>query len=99
MKRALVTGAGRRLGAAIAERIGKSKAQVAVHYHRSKDGAELTKSKIEAAGGTAFLVQADLSDESALAPLVSSVLERMGGLDILVPSAANYETVGFDDLD
>lgn len=99
MKRVLVTGAGKRIGAAIARRFGNEAAQVAVHYNRSADGAMETKASIEKAGGKAFLVQADLSDTTQVTSLVDKVLDEMGGLDVLVPSAANYQQISFDSVD
>ena len=96
MKRVLVTGAGKRIGAAIAKRFGSDAAHVAVHYNRSKAGAQETKASIEKAGGRAFLVQADLSDPSQITSLSKTVLDKMGGLDVLVPSAANYQNIAFD---
>ena len=62
---ALVTGAGARLGRAMAEALGADGWQVIVHYNSSADGAEETAKAIRAAGGAAITLQADLSDETA----------------------------------
>ena len=62
-KRALVTGAGARLGKAMAEALGEDDWSVAVHYRGSKTGAEATAAAIRAAGGRAERVQADLANE------------------------------------
>lgn len=85
---ALVTGAGRRLGQAIAVALGAEGMRVAVHYHASDSGASETARRIEAAGGTAFLVQADLRDPAAAPALIEKVLAAGGALDVLVNSAA-----------
>ncbi len=96
-RNALVTGAGRRVGAAIARALGARGMRVAVHYHGSAEGAEQTCAAIRDAGGEAFAVQADLTDRRAARELVDRTVARMGGLDLLVPSAADFERVAFDD--
>lgn len=96
---ALVTGAGTRVGAAVARALGAEGMRVAVHYHRSAQGAEATCRAIAEAGGEAFPVRADLTDRAAARDLVDRVVERLGGLDLLVPSAANFERVPVDDVD
>jgi pteridine reductase len=98
-QRALVTGAGRRVGAAIARRLGAEGMRVAVHYHGSERGAQETCAAIRAAGGDARALQADLMDPAAARALVDEAVEALGGLDLLVPSAANFEAVAFDAID
>jgi len=98
-KRALVTGAGVRVGAAIATELGRRGMTVALHYHSSDAGARQTAAAIEAAGGRASLFQADLSDPSAAAALGERVIADFGALDVLVPSAANFEDVALEDID
>jgi pteridine reductase len=98
-KCALVTGAGQRVGRAIALALGKAGMRVAVHYRSSRDGAEQTAAEIRAAGSDAFTLAADLCDRQGLDSLVGAVIERWGGLDLLVPSAANFERVIYDKLD
>lgn len=88
---ALVTGAGRRLGQAIALGLGHAGCSVAVHYHGSKDGAEATVRDIRAIAKDrrAELVRADLSDAAAAHGLADRAAKALGGrLDILVNSAA-----------
>lgn len=85
---ALVTGAGRRLGQAIAVGLGERGLRVAVHYHASDHGANETVRRITDAGGEAWAVGADLRDPAAPAKLVDSVVARAGSLDVLVNSAA-----------
>ena len=85
---ALVTGAGRRVGRAIATALGARMMHVAVHYNGSAAGARETAADIERAGGQATLFQADLSVPSAPESLVNDVAKTLGGLDALVNSAA-----------
>ncbi|MBA3890035.1 MAG: SDR family oxidoreductase [Gemmatimonadaceae bacterium] len=85
---ALVTGAGRRLGQAIAVALGARGMHVVVHYHASDAGARATAQAIDDAGGSASLVQADLRDPAAIDPLLTRTLESTGTLDVLVNSAA-----------
>lgn len=86
---ALVTGAGRRVGRAIAVALGARGMRVVVHYHSSDEGARGTVDAIERAGGTAHLLAADLRDAGAAARLVESAASLCGGrLDLVVNSAA-----------
>lgn len=96
-KRALVTGAGTRVGAAIARRLGAAGMHVDVHFHRNADGAQRTAEAVIAAGGTATPRQADLSDAAATRALARSVLKD-GDLDVLVPSAANFVRVPLEAI-
>ena len=88
---ALVTGAGRRLGQAIAVALGAAGARVAVHHHGSVEGARDTARRITEAGGEARLFRADLREAEAPAALVNAVAAEMGGLHVLVNSAAVME--------
>lgn len=98
-KRALVTGAGQRIGRAIALGLGARGMHVAVHYRSSREGAELTCDEIRRAGGDAFGIQADLADRAQARRLVDEAVDRLGGLDLLVPSAASFERVPYAELD
>lgn len=89
-KKALVTGAGRGIGTEIARLLASEGAAVALHYRSSKDGAEEAATAIREAGGTAVLVQADLTDEAQVIRLVSETIEGLGGFDILVNNAAGF---------
>jgi pteridine reductase len=97
--RALVTGAGQRVGQAIALALGSEGMQVAVHYRESRSGAERTAEGIREAGGGAHLLQADLASRDAARGLVDRAVAALGGLDLLVASAANFERVPFDAVD
>jgi len=87
----LVTGAGRRLGAEIARALGAAGARVAVHYHRSREGASETIRAILERGGEAEAFGADLADPASCERLVDQVLARFGTLDHLIASAAIFE--------
>lgn len=85
---ALVTGAGRRLGRAIAVALGARGMHVAVHYGTSAAGARDTATEIERAGGRAACVQADLAQADAPDALIEASVRALGGLDVVVNSAA-----------
>ena len=84
---ALVTGASRGIGRAIAERLAAAGATVCLNYRVEHERAKETLRAIEAAGGHAFLRQADVSDVAQASTLVEDVVARCGGLDILVNNA------------
>ena len=85
--RTLVTGASSGIGQGVAVAFGQAGASVAVNYRSDADSAEETVRRIEQAGGSAFAVQADVSDTDAVAHLVRQVVDRFGGLDVLVANA------------
>lgn len=85
---ALVTGAGRRVGRAIAVALGGRGMRVAVHYHASALEAEETAAQIRAAGGAAETLGGDLRDPAAVVALAGTVADRFGALHVLVNSAA-----------
>src|SRR2546426_3199449 len=86
-RRALVTGAGRRVGQAIAVGLARAGCDVAVHYRGSAAGAGETVERIWAAGRRAELVQAGLRDAAVARALSDPAAPALGGLDILVNSA------------
>ncbi|HEY2377760.1 MAG TPA: SDR family oxidoreductase [Gemmatimonadaceae bacterium] len=88
---ALVTGAGRRVGRALAVGLGGQGMTVAAHYHASDAGARETAELIRQAGGAAWLVSADLTSGDAPAELVRRVTTELGGLDVLINSSAVME--------
>ena len=86
-KAALVTGASRGIGKAIALELAKRGAKVAVNYAKNADAANEVVAAIKASGGEAVALQADVADTRAAAALVKSAHEAFGRLDILVNNA------------
>lgn len=86
-KSALVTGASRGIGRAIAVELARRGARVIVNYARDGEGAEATVAAIAGSGGQARALQADVSDYKAAEGLVKAALDAYGGLDILVNNA------------
>ena len=86
-KIALVTGGSRGIGRAIALRLAEEGAKVAINYAGNQTAAEEVKAIIEQHGGTAMIIQTDVSDSTAAAEMVARVHEELGGLDILVNNA------------
>lgn len=95
----LVTGSSRGIGAEIAVLAASEGARVAVHYHRSPDGAARTLERVEAAGGSGETFAADVSDGAAAERLVASVIERFGRIDGLVNNAGESQVGPFLELE
>jgi NAD(P)-dependent dehydrogenase (short-subunit alcohol dehydrogenase family) len=91
IKTALVTGAGQRIGRAIATALAGAGYAIAIHCRRSKDEAAALAAEIEKAGGHSTIVVADLADEKAVARLVPDAAKALGPLTLLVNSAAIFE--------
>jgi NAD(P)-dependent dehydrogenase (short-subunit alcohol dehydrogenase family) len=88
--RALVTGGAIRLGRAIALGLAAAGMDVAVGYYSSAAAARATVRALEAAGARAVAVRADLADPRAARRLVATAARALGGLDVLVNSAARF---------
>ena len=86
-KTALLTGASRGIGRAIALRLAAEGARVAINYAGNVKAAEEVKAAIEAAGGTAILCRADVADSAAVEAMVADVAKEFGAIDILVNNA------------
>lgn len=95
---ALVTGAGHRVGRAIALALGGRGMRVAVHYNAAADGARETASQVEAAGGEAKIFSGDLTDAAQAPRLIADVVSAFGALDVLVNSAAVMVRTPFGDV-
>lgn len=95
----LVTGSSRGIGAEVAVKAAAAGARVAVHYHRSPDGAQRTMERVRSAGGTAEVFDADLADGPAAEALVARVIERFGRIDGLVNNAGRTLVGPFLDIE
>ena len=103
-KRALVTGGGRGIGAAIVRRLAQDGADVALSYVSRPDDAEATAAAARALGVRALTVKADSTDAAAVAGAVERTAREFGGLDILVNNAgialmAPVESFKLEDFD
>lgn len=97
-KRALVTGGGRGIGAAIARKLAADGAQVALTYSASAQKADAVVRSIVEAGGVASAIRADNRDDASVTAAVEEAASRMGGLDILVCNAGVFEVGPLQDL-
>ena len=95
-KIALITG-GKRIGARIAAALAEHGADVALSYGRSRGEAEAAVEVVRAAGRRGETIQADLSRPDAGEPLIRAVVERLGGIDILVNMASVYVRKPFEE--
>lgn len=94
----LVTGASGTIGAGIAARFAAAGSAVAVHYHQNRPGADAVVARIEAAGGRAVALAADLSDDTACHGLVRAAETWAGRLDTLVNNAGIQPVKPLDDM-
>lgn len=97
-KVAVVTGASKGIGAAIAKHLAAEGAAVVVNYASSKVAANDVVTQITKAGGKAFAVQADLSRKSEVESLFAEVKRAFGALDILVNNAGVYEFAALENI-
>ncbi len=97
-KVALVTGASKGIGAAIARELAEHGAAVAVNYSGSKDAAEKVVADIKSKGSKAIAVQANVADPKAIDGLVETVAKELGPIDILVNNAGVYQFLPLDQV-
>jgi 3-oxoacyl-[acyl-carrier protein] reductase len=90
-KVAVVTGASKGIGAAIAKQFASEGASVVVNYATSKEGADRVASEIKKNGGKAVAVQADMAKKSDVGRLFDEAKKAFGRLDVLVNNAGIYE--------
>jgi 3-oxoacyl-[acyl-carrier protein] reductase len=86
-KVAIVTGASRGIGAAVAERLGRDGFTVIVNYSGSVEAADALVRKISAGGARALAVKADVSDPGAVREMFETTVAKFGGVDVLVNNA------------
>lgn len=97
-KVALITGAAKNIGRAIALELAAGGASIAINTHSSKEDAEQVEQQIRTSGGRAAVFIADIADQDAVQDMVQQVIERFGRLDILVLNASVRTAVPFLDL-
>jgi 3-oxoacyl-[acyl-carrier protein] reductase len=95
---AIVTGGVRRIGKAIALSLAREGAAIVINAKSSRDEAEATVRDIEAIGGRAMFHLADVTDEDAIAGMVSATMEAFGRIDILINNAAIRREVPFTEM-
>src|SRR2546426_2749973 len=88
-KVALVTGASSGIGRATAETLAANGARVAINFHRNEAGAEAVRAQLTGAGGSAIIVQADVTRASEVQSLVEHTVNEFGPIDILVNNAGS----------
>lgn len=88
---ALVTGAGRRIGRALALEAARAGYDVAIHHRASADEAQETAREVRALGRRAVLLRADLADEAATRGLIAEAAQALGPMTLLVNSASAFE--------
>ncbi len=98
-KVAIVTGASKGIGAAIATSLAAAGASVVVNYASSREGADAVVNAIAAKGGQAVAVQGDVSSKADAEGLVAAAIETFGHLDILVNNSGVYEFAALDEID
>ncbi len=95
----LITGASSGVGAALAQKLGAMGAAVVVNYSRSAEAATQVVAQVEAAGGRAVAIQADVSEQADCERLVTATVAEYGRLDVLVNNAGTTTFVPHDQLD
>ena len=95
---ALVTGAGRNIGRAIALALAREGARVAVNMRASRSEGQAVVDEIIAAGGEALLVQADVTQRAQVDAMIDAIRTRFGRLDILVNNASIRHEVAFSEM-
>lgn len=98
-KTALVTGGATRVGRSIALELGRAGFDVAIHYHRNESGAREVVESLEAMGRTAYCLKGALEERERVRDLIDQVVVTSGGIDLLVPNAAVFESVDYDAID
>jgi NAD(P)-dependent dehydrogenase (short-subunit alcohol dehydrogenase family) len=97
-KIALVTGAGRRVGRALALALGDAGCRVAVHYGQSEQDANETAALIQSMGSEAITFQTDLEDSKQVASLAESVRGQLGPIEILINNASIFDKINLTEI-
>lgn len=97
-KVAVVTGASKGIGAAIAKALAKDGAAVVVNYASSQSGADAVVASIVSAGGKAVAVQGDVSQAAQAQGLIEAAVKQFGRLDVLVNNSGIYEFASIEEV-
>jgi NAD(P)-dependent dehydrogenase (short-subunit alcohol dehydrogenase family) len=97
-KTALITGAARRLGRVSALALARAGADVAITFMHSAREAQHTVIDVSSLGVRAVALRCDVTDEKSVKAAIKETAKELGGIDILVNNAANYETAEFEKL-
>ncbi len=97
-KSALITGGARRLGRATALAMAQAGADVAITFRNSASDAQHTVIDLASFGVRAVAIRCDVTDQKSVRAAIKETARELGGLDILVNNAANYETAEFDKI-
>jgi NAD(P)-dependent dehydrogenase (short-subunit alcohol dehydrogenase family) len=96
-RHALVTGAAKRLGAAMARALAAAGFDVTLHCHASTEAAEALAGELRAMGRRAHVLVADLAREAEVAPMIGAAVAALGPLGVLVNNASTFERDEWDD--
>jgi 3-oxoacyl-[acyl-carrier protein] reductase/pteridine reductase len=94
----LITGAAKRLGKASALALAQAGADIAITFHTSAREAQHTVIDISSFGARAVALRCDVTDQKSVRAVIKETVKELGGIDILINNAANYETAEFDEL-
>jgi 3-oxoacyl-[acyl-carrier protein] reductase/pteridine reductase len=97
-KRAIVTGAAKRIGREIALELARAGADVAITFHNSDRDARKTVVELSALGVRAFALKCDIRDQKSVKAMIADARRELGSIDILVNNAGAYETVAFEKI-
>ncbi|MDJ0973393.1 MAG: SDR family oxidoreductase [Planctomycetota bacterium] len=97
-RRAIVTGATRRLGSAIAQRLAAKGVSLYLHYRSDEEGRQKTSEALDALGGTYVWHRADLGDADACKDVVDAAISELGGVDYLVNNAATFKRTPLESM-
>ncbi len=97
-KTALITGGAKRLGRASALALAEAGADVAITFRNSAQDAQATVIDLTSFGVRAVALRCDITEEKSVKSAIKEVKRELGGLDILINNAANYETANFEDI-
>jgi NAD(P)-dependent dehydrogenase (short-subunit alcohol dehydrogenase family) len=97
-KTVLITGGAKRLGRASALALAGAGADVAITFNHSAREAQHTVVDLAGIGVRSFALRCDITNEASVKAMLKEAVKELGGIDILVNNAANYETVNFEDI-